>query len=162
MHGFLKTFYLVRIGTRIGMGKAKSASNRAKDQDESIPKWAEEEIKSVQFDQPEDLTRTGYILDIYERDYKIDVQLYESLPDGRNIIEGLDVPRSMKIEEFMKGYVYEFKIKMFKGPLSERVTEFLKSKFDLEMSVIYRFELQALQLMDVESDTSQSLDNETD
>jgi hypothetical protein len=144
------------------MGKTKSASNRAKDQDESIPKWAEEEIKSVQFDQPEDLTRTGYILDIYEKDYKIDVQLYESLPDGRNIIEGLDVPMSMKIEEFMKGYVYEFKIKMFKGPLSERVTEFLKSKFDLEMSIIYRFELQALQLMDVESDTSESLDNETD
>jgi hypothetical protein len=51
---------------------------------------------------------------------------------------------------------------MFKGPLSERVTEFLKSKFDLEMSIIYRFELQALQLMDVESDTPESLDNETD
>ena len=106
------------------MGKTKSASNKTKDQDESIPKWAEDEIKSVQFDQPENLTRTGYILDIYGNDYKIDIQLYESLPDGRNIIEGLDVPRSMNIGEFMKGYVYEFRIKMYKGPLSEKVTEF--------------------------------------
>ena len=56
------------------MGKTKSASNRTKDQDESIPKWAEDEIKSVQFDQPENLTRTGYILDIYGNDYKIDIQ----------------------------------------------------------------------------------------
>lgn len=146
------------------MGKTKSLPKRTKDEDESIPKWAEEEIKSVQFDEPENLTRTGYILDIYEKDYKIDVQLYESLPDGRNIIEGLDVPRSMKIEEFMKGYVYEFRIRMFKGPLSERVTEFLRTKFNLEMNIIYRFELQELQLMDVESesDTPESLEDETD
>lgn len=144
------------------MGKTKSLPKRTKDEDESIPKWAEDEIKSVQFDEPENLTRTGYILDIYEKDYKIDVQLYESLPDGRNIIEGLDVPRSMKIEEFMKGYVYEFRIRMFKGPLSERVTEFLRTKFNLEMNIIYRFELQELQLMDVESDTPESLEDETD
>lgn len=144
------------------MGKTKSLPKRTKDEDESIPKWAEDEIKSVQFDEPENLTRTGYILDIYEKDYKIDVQLYESLPDGRNIIEGLDVPISMKIEEFMKGYVYEFRIRMFKGPLSERVTEFLRTKFNLEMNIIYRFELQELQLMDVESDAPESLEDETD
>ena len=144
------------------MGKTKSASNRTKDQDESITKWAEDEIKSVQFDQPENLTRTGYILDIYGNDYKIDIQLYESLPDGRNIIEGLDVPKSMNIGEFMKGYVYEFRIKMYKGPLSEKVTEFLRTKFNLDMNIIYKFELQELQLMDVESETAESLDNETD
>jgi hypothetical protein len=144
------------------MGKTKSASNKTKDQDESIPKWAEDEIKSVQFDQPENLTRTGYILDIYGNDYKIDIQLYESLPDGRNIIEGLDVPRSMNIGEFMKGYVYEFRIKTYKGPLSEKVTEFLRTKFNLDMNMIYKFELQELQLMDVESETAESLDNETD
>lgn len=144
------------------MGKTKGASNKTKDQDESIPKWAEDEIKSVQFDQPENLTRTGYILDIYGNDYKIDIQLYESLPDGRNIIEGLDVPRSMNIREFMKGYVYEFRIKMYKGPLSEKVTEFLRTKFNLDMNMIYKFELQELQLMDVESETAESLDNETD
>jgi len=144
------------------MGKTKSTSNRTKDQDESIPKWAEDEIKSVQFDQPENLTRTGYILDIYGNEYKIDIQLYESLPDGRNIIEGLDVPRSMKMEDFMKGYVYEFRIKMYRGPLSDKVTEFLQTKFDLNMKMIYKFELEELQLMDVESDSAESVDNDED
>jgi len=144
------------------MGKTKSTSNRTKDQDESIPKWAEDEIKSVQFDQPENLTRTGYILDIYGNDYKIDIQLYESLPDGRNIIEGLDVPRSMKMADFMKGYVYEFRIKMYRGPLSDKVTEFLQTKFDLNMKMIYKFELEELQLMDVESDSAESVDNNED
>ena len=73
------------------MGKTKSASSRSSD-DEALPQWAEDEIKSVQFGQPEILTRTGYILDIYENDFKIDIQLYETLPDGRTIIEGLNVP----------------------------------------------------------------------
>jgi hypothetical protein len=144
------------------MGKTKSTSNRTKDQDESIPKWAEDEIKSVQFDQPENLTRTGYILDIYGTDYKIDIQLYESLPDGRNIIEGLDVPRSMKMDDFLKGYVYEFRIKMYRGPLSQKVTEFLQTKFDLDMKMIYKFELEELQLMDVESESTETVESDED
>lgn len=133
------------------MGKTKSASSRSSEE-EALPIWAEDEIRSVQFKQPEVLTRTGYILDIYEKDFKIDIQLYESLPDGRTIIENLDVPRSMNIGAFMKGFVYEFKIKMFKGPLSMKLIEFLKSKYGLEMDAIYKFELQELQMMDVESD----------
>jgi hypothetical protein len=133
------------------MGKTKSASSRSSEE-EALPIWAEDEIRSVQFKQPEVLTRTGYILDIYEKDFKIDIQLYESLPDGRTIIENLDVPRSMNIGTFMKGFVYEFKIKMFKGPLSTKLVEFLKAKYGLEMDAIYKFELQELQMMDVESD----------
>ena len=52
----------------------------------------------------------------------------------------------------MKGFVYEFKIKMFRGPLGPKLVELLKTKFALEMDAIYRFELQELQMMDVESD----------
>jgi hypothetical protein len=133
------------------MGKTKSSSSRSSEE-EALPIWAEDEIRSVQFKQPEVLTRTGYILDIYEKDFKTDIQLYESLPDGRTIIENLDVPRSMNIGTFMKGFVYEFKIKMFKGPLSMKLIEFLKAKYELEMDAIYKFELQELQMMDVESD----------
>ena len=109
-------------------------------------------LGSVQFGEPEIIVRTGYILDIYEKDYKIDIQLYEALPDGRTIIEDLDVPKSMKISSFMKGFVYEFKIKMFRGPLSVKLVELLKIKFALEMDAVYRFEMQELQMMDVESD----------
>jgi hypothetical protein len=133
------------------MGRMKNASNRSSEE-ETLPSWAEDEIRSVQFGEPEIIVRTGYILDIYEKDYKIDIQLYEALPDGRTIIEDLDVPKSMKISSFMKGFVYEFKIKMFRGPLSIKLVELLKIKFALEMDAVYRFELQELQMMDVESD----------
>jgi hypothetical protein len=74
------------------------------------------------------------------------------MPDGRTIVEGLEVPKSMKISEFMKGFVYEFKISIFTGDLSAKLVELLKTKFGLDMKAIYRFELKELQLMDVESD----------
>jgi len=136
------------------MGRSKAA-REAKDEhqeDQGLPKWAEDEIKSVQFDDPEIITRIGYILDTYESDYKIDIQVYEAMPDGRTIVEGLDVPKIMKITDFMKGFVYEFKVKVFTGPLSPKVVELLKTKFALDMKAIFRFELKELQLMDVESD----------
>jgi hypothetical protein len=134
------------------MGRMKNAPNRSDEEEETLPRWAEDEIRTVQFGEPEIITRTGYILDIYEKDYKIDIQLYEALSDGRTIIEDLDVPKSMIISSFMKGFVYEFKIKMFRGPLGAKLVELLKTKFALEMDAIYRFELQELQMMDVESD----------
>ena len=134
------------------MRRMKNASNRSSEEEETLPRWAEAEIRTVQFVEPEIITRTGYILDIYEKDYKIDIQLYEALSDGRTIIEDLDVPKSMMISSFMKGFVYEFKIKMFRGPLGAKLVELLKTKFALEMDAIYRFELQELQMMDVESD----------
>ncbi|MDQ3909666.1 MAG: trimethylamine methyltransferase family protein, partial [Thermoproteota archaeon] len=74
------------------------------------------------------------------------------MPDGRTIVEGLDVPKSMKMSDFMKGFVYEYKIKVFMASLSAKVIELLKIKFGLDMKAIYRFELEELQLMDVESD----------
>lgn len=147
------------------MGRTKKTEPSTSGESESLPKWAEDEIKSVQFKDPEILARTGYILDIYEKDFKVDIQIYEPLPDGRSIIEGLDVPKTLKIAEFMKGFVYEFKIKMFKGPLSAKLVELLKTKFSLDMSAIFRFELQELQMMDVESDLpapSSSSDDEGD
>jgi hypothetical protein len=58
----------------------------------------------------------------------------------------------MKISDFMKGFVYEYKIKVFMASLSAKLVELLKTKFGLDMKAIYRFELQELQLMDVESD----------
>jgi hypothetical protein len=144
------------------MGKTKSASSRPSEE-EALPTWAEDEIRSVQFEQPEILIRTGYILDMYESDFKIDIQLYEGLPDGRTIIESLDVPKSINISSFMKGFVYEFKVKMFRGPLSLKLIELLKTKYTLEMNAIYKFELQELQMMDVGSDEiSPSTSEETE
>src|SRR5215207_7476810 len=144
----IATTYAITVSS--SMRKTKSATDKTTD--EALPKWAEDEIKSVQFGEPEILTRTGYILDIYENDFKIDIQLYEALPDGRTIIEGLNVPRSSQIVDFMKGVVYEFKIKMFHGSLSSKLIELLRTKFAIEMDTIYRFDLEEIQMMDVESD----------
>ena len=146
--------------------KAQVSSNSTKDgqpgDDGSLPNWAEDEIKSVQFGDPEILTRSGYILAVYEDAYKIDLQVYEALSDGRAIIEGLDVPKNLKIVDFLKGSIYEFKIRMFKGELSSKLVEFLKTKYSLEMNAIYRFELEDLQLMDVESDIQTSVSTAED
>ena len=108
----------------------------------------------MNFEDPQIVSRTGYILDIYEKDYKVDIQVYEALPDGRTIVEGLDVPPIMKISEFMKGFVYEFKIKMYKGKLSSKLADLLKNKYALDMDSIYRFEMENLQMLDVESDAA--------
>jgi hypothetical protein len=134
------------------MGRTKVTKSDDSSQEEGLPKWAEDEIRSAQFGQPEVITRTGYFLDIYENNYKVDIQVYEQMPDGRTIVEGLDVPKSMKISDFMKGFVYEYKIKVFMASLGAKVVELLKTKFGLDMKAIYRFELLELQLMDVESD----------
>ncbi|HET7148379.1 MAG TPA: hypothetical protein VFI73_07765 [Candidatus Nitrosopolaris sp.] len=136
------------------MGRTKADSN--KPSEEKLPEWAEREIRSVQFGEEQVIRRSGYILDTYENDFKVDIQLYEPLPDKRAIIEGLDIPKSMRIGDFKKGFVYEFKIKMFKGDLSARLVEFLKTRFSLDMDAIYRFELEDLQLMEIESDAYSS------
>lgn len=138
------------------MARSTRAARTSQDEPEALPKWAEDEIKSVNFEDPQTVSRTGYILDIYEKDFKVDIQVYEPLPDGRTIVEGLDVPTNMKISEFMKGFVYEFKIKMYKGKLSSQLADLLKSKYALDMDSIYRFEMEDLQMLDVESDVAKS------
>jgi hypothetical protein len=134
----------------------KGSKSESAGGDGTLPQWAEDEIKAVQFDKPEILTRSGYILAVYEDLHKIDLQIYEALSDGRTIIEGLDVPNNLKISEFLKGFIYEFKIKMFKGELSTKLVELLKTDYNLEMNAIFKFELEDLQLMDVESDLQTS------
>lgn len=132
------------------MPRTKSSSKTS--EREGIPQWVEDEIRSIELDESEILNRTGYILETYYNDNKLDIQLYESIPDGRTIIEGIEIPKSQDISDCMKGFVYEFKIKMSKGKLSEKTREFLKMQYMLEMDHIYQFELIELQLMDVESE----------
>lgn len=122
--------------------------------EKEIPKSIQEEIKNAKFGKPESLTRTGYILEIYDKDMKIDAQLYEAVEDGRKIVEGMNLPKKTKPVDLMKGTVYEFTINSFKAPLSKTVIEFLKKEMDIEMDAIYQFELTNLELMDVDSDSA--------
>jgi hypothetical protein len=135
------------------MPRAKKAeAQEGKEEEEGLPKWAEDEIKSAQFGKPEVMTRTGYILEIYEKDYRLDIQVYEPMPDGRVIIEGISLPKEVKMSDLMKGFVYEFKVNVYAAPLSDKVAELLKTKFNLDMKAIFNFEMKELALMDVESD----------
>jgi hypothetical protein len=122
--------------------------------EKEIPKSIQEEIKNTKFGKPESLTRTGYILEIYDKDMKIDAQLYEAVEDGRKIVEGMNLLKKAKPADLMKGTVYEFTINSFKAPLSKTVIEFLKKEMDIEMDAIYQFELTNLELMDVDSDSA--------
>ncbi len=128
--------------------------------EKEIPKWVQDEIKNAKFGKPESITRTGYILEIYDKDMKIDAQIYEAVEDGRKIIEGMNLPKKVKSCDLMKGVVYEFTIDACKAPLSKKVTEFLKKEMEIDMDAIYQFELAKLELMDVDSDSASEEESE--
>lgn len=136
---------------------------KSKSEENGLPDWAENEIKNANFQEYEKINRTGYFLDIDEKDKKADIQLYETLPDGRTIIEGIEIANGLKINEFMKGFVYEYKINISRSSLSKELVELLKTKYQIEMNDIYKFDLEDAQMMDVESDIEQSnMEEDTD
>lgn len=126
----------------------------AKKKDE-LPDWIINEIKNAKFEKPELLTRTGYILEAYDEQSKIDVQLYEAIEDGRHIIT-MDLPKNIKTADCEKGVVYEFMFNLLKAPLSKKTVDFLKKEKEIEMDAIYHFELQKMELIDVASDDAGS------
>jgi len=141
---------------RKAAGKSKSEENGG------LPEWAENEIKFANFQEHDTINRTGYFLDINEQKKKADIQLYEALPDGRTIIEEIEISDRIKISDLMKGFVYEYKIKISKSKISEQLSELLKTKYQLDINEIYKFDLEHAQMMDVESDTAQTITSEED
>ena len=117
---------------------------------DDIPKWVTDEIQNAKFEKPDTLKRTGYILEIFDSDNKIDAQLYEPVEDGRHIVT-LDLPKKIKPKELERGVVYEFTFDSMKAPLSKKVVEFLHKEKEIEMSAIYQFELKSLEMLDVGS-----------
>ena len=129
----------------------------AKKKDE-IPEWVSDEIQNAKFKKPEELTRTGYILELYDADNKIDAQLYDPVEDGRHIVT-MDLPKKIKISDLEKGVVYEFTFDQHKAPLSKKVSEFLEKEKEIEMNAIYQFELKSVELLDVGSnDTNEDIE----
>ena len=121
----------------------------AKKKDE-IPDWVTDEIQNAKFQKPEELKKTGYILEFYDADNKIDVQLYDPVEDGRHIVT-MDLPKKTKIKDLEKGTVYEFSFDQHKAPISKKVSEYLEKEKEIEMNAIYQFELKSLELLDVGS-----------
>jgi len=121
-----------------------------KKKEDEIPEWVTDEIQNAKFKKPEELKKQGYILEFYYEDNKIDVQLYDAVEDGRHIVT-MDVPKTIKIDDLLKGEIYEFVFDQHKAPLSKKVSEFLEKEKEIDMKAIYQFDLKSLELLDVGS-----------
>ena len=130
-----------------------------KKKENDIPKWVTDEIQNAKFEKPKELTKSGYFLEIFEKDAKADVQLYDAVEDGRHIVT-LDVPKNIKTTEIERGVVYEFTFDSLKAPLGKKVVEFLKKEKEIEMEAIYQFNLKKLELIDVGSDEAPEVPEE--
>ncbi|MBL7001644.1 MAG: hypothetical protein ISR80_02655 [Nitrosopumilus sp.] len=117
---------------------------------DDIPDWVTDEIQNAKFKKPEEMKKTGYILELYDADNKIDAQLYDPVEDGRHIIT-MDLPKKIKIGDLEKGTVYEFIFDQHKAPLSKKVSEYLEKEKEIDMNAIYQFELKSLELLEVGS-----------
>ena len=130
-----------------------------KKKEDEIPEWVTDEIQNAKFKKPEELKKSGYILEFYYEDNKIDVQLYDAVEDGRHIVT-MDVPKNVKIDDLLKGEVYEFVFDQHKAPLSKKVSEYLEKEKEIDMNAIYQFELKSLELLDVGSSETADDDEE--
>jgi len=117
---------------------------------DEIPDWVSDEIQSAEFGRPETETRTGYILEIYESDNKMDVQLYEPVEDGRHIVT-VDLAKDVKVGDLQRGVVYAFTFDQLKAPLSDMVAAYLQKEKEIDMRAIYQFELKSLEIIDESS-----------
>jgi len=124
---------------------------------DDIPDWVSDEIQNAKFEKPKELKKTGYVLEFYDADNKIDAQLYDPVEDGRHIVT-MDLPK--KIKDLEKGTVYEFIFDQHKAPLSKKVSEYLEKEKEIDMSAIFRFELKSLELLDVGSSEAENNDVE--
>ena len=130
-----------------------------KKKEDEIPEWVTDEIQNAKFKKPEEIKSSGYILEFYYDDNKVDVQLYDAVEDGRHIVT-MDVVKGIKIDDLLKGEVYEFIFDQHKAPLSKKVSEFLEKEKEIEMKAIYQFELKSLELLEVGSSESAEEDLE--
>ena len=118
-----------------------------KKKEDDIPEWVTDEIQNAKFKKPEELKGSGYILEFYYEDNKVDVQLYDAVEDGRHIVT-MDVVKDIKMDDLLKGEVYEFVFDQHKAPINKKVSEFLEKEKEIEMKAIYQFELKSLELLD--------------
>ena len=130
-----------------------------KKKEDEIPEWVTDEIQNAKFKKPEEIKSTGYILEFYYEDNKVDIQLYNAVEDGRHIVT-MDVAKDIKMDDLLKGEVYEFVFDQHKAPLSKKVSEFLEKEKEIEMKAIYQFDLKSLELLEVGSSESAEEDLE--
>lgn len=114
---------------------------------EGFPRWAAQEIASAAWQYHDTWEGSGYILDLYRAERRVDVQFYERLPEGRYIAT-LDVPQGVDLNGLLIGKPYLFQFRVYRAALSERLRSFLGSRYSVAMDALYRFELGAFQALE--------------
>ena len=117
-----------------------------------IPEDVNKELESPKFGKPTEITASGYILDINDKDNKVDIQTYEPV-SGTTILEGLSISKKIQLNDLEKGTVYQFKLDELKAPLSKKTIEYLKEQ-GIMMDVIIQFELKEVKTIDENSETT--------
>jgi hypothetical protein len=117
----------------------------AKKKDE-IPEDINKELESPKFGKPKAMTNTGYVLDINEKDKKVDLQLYESV-QGTSILEGLSLSKDVKLNDLEKGVVCEFKLNELKAKLSKKTIDYLAEQ-GINLKEIIQYELAEIRIID--------------
>jgi len=116
-----------------------------------IPEDINKELESPKFEKPTELTASGYVLYVNEKDNKVDIQTYEPI-SGATILEGLSVSKKIKLGDLEKGIVCEFKLDELKAPLSKKTIDYLKEQ-GIMMNAIIKLELKEVKIID-EHETS--------
>ena len=117
---------------------------------DDIPEDVNKELESPKFGKPSELTTSGYVLDINEKDSKVDIQTYEPI-SGSTILEGLSISKKIMLNDLEKGVVCEFKLDESKAPLSKSTVEYLKEQ-GIIMDKIIQLELKEVKIIDENSE----------
>ena len=117
----------------------------AKKKDE-IPEEINKELESPKFGKPKPITNTGYVLDIDEKEKKVDLQLYEPL-QGTTIIEGLNLGKDVNLNDLMNGVVGEFKLNELKAKLSKKTVDYLAEQ-GINLTEIIQYEVNEIKVID--------------
>ncbi|MDI1494732.1 MAG: hypothetical protein K8823_38 [Cenarchaeum symbiont of Oopsacas minuta] len=115
----------------------------------ALPKWVVEGIQDVKFTKPKIQKSTGYILEVYEKDLKVDVQLYDAVEDGRHIVT-MELSKKIDINTLERSITYEFVFEEAKGKIDPKVVEYLKEAKDVDMNFVYQFTLTKLSKIDTD------------
>ncbi|MFQ6010984.1 MAG: hypothetical protein ACE5KG_02305 [Nitrososphaerales archaeon] len=105
-----------------------------------FPQWIAEEISKANIKHVDTIKSTGYILDINEKERKMDVQFYEKLPNG-GYITLIELKDPFNSKNFKVGIAYSFELKVHTADLSQKVQDFLKENYSIQMADFYNFEL---------------------
>lgn len=115
---------------------------------EAFPKWIAEEISGANLEFDKKLSLSGYLLDVNQKEHRVDIQFHDKLPDGRYIAT-LDLPKEFRLSDLKFGEDLSFELNVFKADLSEKTVDYLYKQYSVKMKSVFRFELLSAKIMNI-------------